>query len=73
MVVATALFLLISCLKQGAGGVAPAEVPVRFDREREGREVEFPALDELVERDRLWPPDLSTLPRQLCLRDGFRD
>lgn len=32
---------------------------VRFDRERELEGlVSFPALDELVERDRMWPPDL---------------
>lgn len=35
----------------------------RFDRERDDddRNVEFPPLDELQNRDRLWPPDLGTL------------
>lgn len=59
VVVATVLWLTIASLSLKPGVKAAAEVPTRFEREREGREVEFPALDELRERDRLWPPDLS--------------
>jgi hypothetical protein len=40
-------------------GVAMSKRQVRFDRERElDGLVAFPALDELMERDRMWPPDL---------------
>lgn len=40
-------------------GSAMSKRQVRFDRERELEGlVSFPALDELVERDRMWPPDL---------------
>jgi hypothetical protein len=60
--VATMLYLVISSGVPEPSARHAAEAPVRFDREREGGEVEFPALDELVERDRLWPPDLSPFP-----------
>lgn len=42
------------------GSSAGADGAVRFDREREdGALWDFPALDELENRDRLWPPDLG--------------
>lgn len=31
----------------------------KFEREREDERVAFPQLPEMVERDRLWPPDLG--------------
>lgn len=40
-------------------GVAAVKRQLKFDREREQEGVvSFPALEELVDRDRLWPPDL---------------
>lgn len=55
---ATLLFL-ISNSKHATPVARAADAAVRFDRERDPRLAPFPPLDELVERDRLWPPDLG--------------
>lgn len=38
---------------------------MKYDREREDEglagNIKFPALEELIDRDRLWPPDLGKL------------
>jgi hypothetical protein len=74
LAIVTALGLIILFRRDGLVGVM-SEDRVRtstrqltYDRERErDGKVWFPALDELVDRDRLWPPDLSESPFRIVV------